>query len=1397
MSDGDRTSRTDFDLAATLSEFTDLAQLAFASREVGSNASHVGRDLGLLSPDALDMDLSDPLQRDFGDYELIEKVGQGGMGVVYRAHQRSLNRDVALKLLIAGPWAPQKFVDRFQLEAQSAARLEHPNIVTVFETGSQHDLHYFTMRLVRGESLSAILRRNGRLPSREAARIVRVIAEAVDYAHRLDVLHLDLKPGNVLIDADGEPLVADFGLARRLDEVLANSPSETAGTPCYMAPEQANPKMQALGVTTDVYGLGCILYELLCARPPFVAASARETLQKVLQQAVVPPRAIEGGVPRDLEAICLKCLAKDPAVRYTTAGELAEDLQAFLQDRQVSVRQPPALERTHRWIRREPRLAAAVTGVAVTLLIGLGATLQQWQRAEQNAFAAQELTWESRREAALALEQDGRGLEAAERLLDNLAEQEAVGATQHAETERLRLGNLLNRGAQLINERTIPDAQAMTVALSPDEQLLVVAFADLTLRWYETATLQEVGRVSMREALAPGSINRLWRTSDGEPRLPQLLRFVDERRLLVTFEWIANRVSPMHSDTWLVDIDAGSVTEPPAGYTVAAFSGNAQWALLDGNGGIELWQVTPRWNRIAEVDATDAQAWVLSGDGSFAFSLGRGGLALQYHAIGSADPPREITLGEQNGIAAWMLSGDSRTLALGSFDGNAYVLSTDTLSLRQLSTQRGRELTWLQFSADDQWLATADYDGLVQVIDLAADDLVLGVGMRAGFIVRRVRVDKQQRLVVAAGEGQTALWRVPQSDLRIRPASRIGTAPSGHQSAWLFPSDWSASGLFAEAGLDGNLRLWRLPDSPYIDSGRRLQAADIALPDAERVIDVEWNYLRLVSPDGESLTRWLELEQPPGFAELFDDGRILLLTQGPRLHAFDTADFTPLYAPVQLPATPQRMIAQPNGRWVGLSFGEHGDYGHEETLRAFDAVDGRWLPGEIVLDGPVHRYAFSADGEWIVAMGAPLSVTTVITTDGLEMVNTYIHDPAQPVASVDFKGKQLLMVTQTQPDNPNCVTTSALLQWNPLTDEELAIPVDGEPCRVRATATGYALFGRQFDQLVHDSGEKITLTRPANPALEGKPIIAFSGDGRMLVRGYRHSAQIYDALTGEPIGAPLDPNISSYDFLIDMAFVDGGRSLRGRSIAGWDLHWDTSTIDAERINAFDLITDRRVDPGPWRLPATRPRVAVAANSAADITIPARSRNTPPHLLDLSPVYNQRHEDFRNPSFHATPTFGQMPPGMQRIGGVDFDLRALVQLGVVGDDATVALAFNECVAVPRLPVLAVHLLARNGLETAVDAGEVLAELTFRYVDGGAAAVPLRAGIELLSYGFDDSLVPSVFATYHHMSRGGGAFHEVLAPRLENPEPGRAVRCIDLEWLAGSGSLTVFAATVETL
>lgn len=295
-----------------------------------------------------------------GDYDLLEEIGRGGMGVVYKARQRSLGRIVALKMLLDSPAISAEDLQRFRSEAKAAARLDHPNIVPVYETGEYEGRPYFSMKLIEGPTL-AQLALAGPLPVRQAVRYVQKVAEAVHHAHRHGILHRDLKPSNVIVDRHDQPHVTDFGLAKRVPATAVESAPETSawfssegqqsawrssltgpgaivGTPSYMPPEQAAAGRGQLSPASDVYSLGALLYFLLTSRPPFQASNPVDVLLQVLERDPVSPRLLNPNVDADLEAICLKALQKQPKMRYATAADLAADLRAYLDGRPVTAR---------------------------------------------------------------------------------------------------------------------------------------------------------------------------------------------------------------------------------------------------------------------------------------------------------------------------------------------------------------------------------------------------------------------------------------------------------------------------------------------------------------------------------------------------------------------------------------------------------------------------------------------------------------------------------------------------------------------------------------------------------------------------------------------------------------------------------------------------------------------------------------------------------------------------------------------------------------------------------------------------------------------------------------------------------------------------------------------------
>jgi serine/threonine-protein kinase len=357
------------------------------------------------------LESAEPFRR-FGDYELLEELGHGGMGVVYRARQINLNRAVALKMLLLGQFSSEQSIRRFQREARAAAALHHPNIVSIYETGEIEGQHYFTMEYVEGRSLASLLR-DGPLASRQAAAYCKCIAEAMTAAHKAGILHRDLKPANILIDLFDQPRITDFGLAKwfaqppgspdspaQVREAHANGTSDPrkadititgqmAGSPNYLAPEYAAGNLQHVGPGSDLYSMGAILYECLTGRPPFLAPTLQETLLRIGDSDPLAPRTLNASVPRDLETVCLKCLEKELERRYRSSQELADDLERFLRGAPVQARSIGPLTKGWRWCRRKPLIASLALALSLAVTLGIAGVLWEWRRAEHNAKRAQ------------------------------------------------------------------------------------------------------------------------------------------------------------------------------------------------------------------------------------------------------------------------------------------------------------------------------------------------------------------------------------------------------------------------------------------------------------------------------------------------------------------------------------------------------------------------------------------------------------------------------------------------------------------------------------------------------------------------------------------------------------------------------------------------------------------------------------------------------------------------------------------------------------------------------------------------------------------------------------------------------------------------------------------------
>lgn len=505
--------------------------------------------------------------RRLGDYEILEEIGRGGMGVVFRARQVSLDRVVALKMILAGSFGSREQAVRLRLEAEAVAKLQHPNIVRIYETGEHEGQPFFSMDYLEGGDLGT-LGRVQRPPIRRAAGWVKTISEAIEYAHGRGILHRDLKPSNILLDRGGEPRITDFGLARRVDtEFHLTVTGQVMGSPNFMPPEQASPKRGKSGPASDVYGLGGVLFFLLTGRPPFLGETVVETLRQVTDTEAISPRLLNPEVPRDLATICLKCLEKDPERRYRTAGDLAAELGRYLGDESIQARPSGWMEQGWRWCRRHPTVAvlgAAILLLLASILIGAPAAAFRIDRERRRAEAEAQRN----REAAYAADVLG-----AQRAIE---EGEWKTAREHLENQRPRAGIEDRRSFewyylwQLLKGEELASWPAdggvpRWISMSSDGRWVAASGAI-----FETQQGQVVGRLANgRSALVfePKGSHLMVAATNGIYRLDVLTG--------------GEQFLPMVGPIW-----------------AAAFSSSGRWFAAGGEDGLNLWDAQS-WQRVA------------------------------------------------------------------------------------------------------------------------------------------------------------------------------------------------------------------------------------------------------------------------------------------------------------------------------------------------------------------------------------------------------------------------------------------------------------------------------------------------------------------------------------------------------------------------------------------------------------------------------------------------------------------------------------------------------------------------------------------------------------------------------------------------------------------------------
>ncbi|MBX3747113.1 MAG: protein kinase [Verrucomicrobiae bacterium] len=703
--------------------------------------------------------------RYFGDYELLEEIARGGMGVVFKARQVSLNRLVALKLISASALATPELVKRFKAEAEAAASLSHPHIVPIHEIGEHGGQHYFSMGLVEGPNLrEAIsnLRSQTSSPQR-AARLLVTLARAVHYAHQRGVLHRDIKPGNVLLDAQGAPHLADFGLAKLVekDSTLTHTHA-VMGTPAYMAPEQARGGTKDVTTAADVYGLGAVLYETLTGTPPFAGGTSVETLRQVLEQEPRRPSVFNPAVDRDLETICLKCLEKETGRRYASAEALAEDLERWLRHEPIRARPITTPERVKKWVRRRPAVAAlGALSMAALVTLAVGSTIAAWRIRQGREELRQNLYASEMGQAFGALESgdvrrvrevldaqpwDLRGFEwrylwgqsRTQEVATFVLRSDSYGCAVSqdgryvaaADKFEVSLWDLGSR--RQVASLAIPDESPLAddMAFDPQGKILAVPVTDLGIRLWNLETMKPMAPV------LPFT-----------PRFAHGLAFSPDGRWLAIAagqrygDGIPGEVRIWDTSNWQLRLTLAGVRD---WLTRVKFSPDGKWVAASGSGGfVKVWEA-----------ATGREVFELPGLSGIVFGL--------------------------------CFSPDGQAMAAGDSWGMIRLWEVGSWEERQTWHGHDRLIHRLAFSPDGQQLASCSIDRTIKLWDTRNGDLLNALRGHAQRVTSISFVPNTSLLASSSLDGTIKLWDT------MPPRER--TVLRGHKALWDVHLEYSPAG---------------------------------------------------------------------------------------------------------------------------------------------------------------------------------------------------------------------------------------------------------------------------------------------------------------------------------------------------------------------------------------------------------------------------------------------------------------------------------------------------------------------------------------------------------------------------------------------------------------------------